>query len=295
MSIRSIVSEKINSSETWNVEPVREIKERVTSLTVFNDELYISMSKGYLAKIDKNEKVKYLIDEEYVAAPGKLKEFNNQLYSFSLGKILIFNKDGVMKELKNETFSDDVDVATLFNDFLYLALSTGRIYKIDKNNNITLLKLPISYTAYIQSMVVFNNQLYISRADGKIFKIDKNENYTEVLILPSKNAINMVVFNNYLYIEILDTLTLYKLNEEETVVNTISLFGAANTFTTLNDNLYFGGPTNTLLWQLNKNDELTAINENYFATNVGIQGFNNKIYLFTYLENYPKFLLKIYK
>ncbi|WP_157055062.1 hypothetical protein [Mesoplasma syrphidae] len=161
---------KINEESETNFEIVFETKPGFELLSNQKNSFQIATNINYEYKDIQTTDVKNDFSVSY----------NNQLYIFSNedGKTVIhtYNSNREYKEIG--TLSETTNIAKVYNNKIYIGAANGKVYSMDKDNEIKALDQGTSNNKIV-SMQIFNNKLYFLSLNRKAYTIDSTNKVQE--------------------------------------------------------------------------------------------------------------------
>lgn len=287
-----IVENKI-SENNYQVVELEKQKKPISDLTEYNNELYIAMFQGHLAKMNSEGKITQIQEVPAVNSGYMyMKEFNNSLYLTTNTQILQMTPSGQFNKILDLSKISSLAFLEVFNNELYITFSSlnthSSLIKIDTNNNISEV-LNFEGDIFPSAMKVFNNYLYYASwsPDGtKLVKIDSEGKIINTITLEFEIE-NLIEFNNHLYIFI-ENGSIYTIDANDEIKR-IKYKNSAfdpTAFIVFKDELYLGS---------NRLEKLTKDNEIKIIQNIGIKSniesfsiYNDELYLGMYGGDFIK-------
>lgn len=289
-----IVTNEISENNYQLVELEKQQKP-ISDLTEYNNELYIGMFQGHLAKMNSEGGITQIKAAPTAGHKGYMymKEFNHSLY--------LTTNTQLVKMTSNEQFSTVLDVPSnasfsfleVFNNELYTTFSSLNEYssliKITANGDINRV-LNFEGATFPLSMKVFNKHLYFAswnqHSGTTLLKIDSEGQIKQTIALDFEIE-KLIEFNNHLYLFI-DNGSIYTINtndEMKRIKQKNSSFDPT-AFIVFKDELYLGS---NKLEKITKDNSIKVIRNIEIKSNIeSFTIYNNELYLGMYSGDFAK-------
>lgn len=288
-----IVENEISESN-YQVVELEKQRKPISDLTEYNNELYIAMFQGHLAKMNAEGKVTQIQEVPIAANSGYMymKEFNSSLYLTTNTQLLQMAPSGQFNKILDLPKISSLAFLEVFNNELYTTFSSlnthSSLIKIGANNSISEV-LSFEGDTFPSAMKVFNNYLYYAswNSDGtKLMKIDSEGTIINTITLDFEIE-NLIEFNNHLYIFI-ENGSIYAIdtNDEIKRIKYKSSSFDPTAFIVYKDELYLGS---NRLEKLTKDNEIKVLRNIEIKSNIeSFSIYNDELYLGMYGGDFVK-------
>ncbi|MFA5305982.1 MAG: hypothetical protein WC365_00895 [Candidatus Babeliales bacterium] len=180
-------------------------EESITAGIVYNSEIYLALSVGYLVKVVNNEFVEMAPYIEYQDIIKLLFVKNNSIYAVTTkGKILFWDGIYTWVVIVSAQGSNWVNSAAEFNGTVYATINLGKqLYKWDGTSSwIEVISNPLP-SGEMFSLTVCKNELYgVEGQSGALYKYDNVDSW--IIVGASEygltnNSYSMVCLGDVLY------------------------------------------------------------------------------------------------